>query len=152
MAKLSYKMSYYALYACIALILVVFVMFYAVGYNNPVGEYNEPAHTETLIYLMYAMFAICVAVTLIGAIAQFGAALRDNPKSAIKSLLGIVLLVVVLAVSYSIGSDASVMTGTGAYTDAFWLKITDMLIYSIYLLLGVAAVGTLINLSGIFKR
>lgn len=152
MAKLSYKMSYYALYVCIALILVVLGMFYFVGYNNPVGEYNEPAHTETLIYLMYAMFGICVAVTLIGAIAQFGAALRDNPKSAIKSLLGIVLLVIVLVVSYSVGSDATVMTGTGAYTDTFWLKISDMLIYSIYFLLGVAAVGTLINLSGIFKR
>jgi len=152
MAKLSYRMSYYALYVCIALILVVLGMFYFVGYNNPVGEYNEPAHTETLIYLMYAMFGICVAVTLIGAIAQFDAALRDNPKSAIKSLLGIVLLVIVLVVSYSIGSDATVMTGTGAYTDAFWLKITDMLIYSIYFLLGVAAVGTLINLSGICKR
>ena len=44
------------------------------------------------------------------------------------------------------------MTGTGPYTDAFWLKITDMLIYSIYFLFGVAAVGTLINLSGIFKK
>lgn len=152
MAKLSYRMSYYALYACIALILVVLGMFYFVGYNNPVGEYNEPAYTETLIYLMYAMFGICVAVTLIGAIAQFGAALKENPKSAIKSLLGIVLLVIVLVVSYSIGSDAAVMTGTGAYTDAFWLKISDMLIYSIYFLLGVAAIGTLINLSGIFKR
>lgn len=152
MAKLSYRISYYALYVCIALILVVLGMFYFVGYNNPVGEYNEPAHTETLIYLMYVMFGICVAVTLIGAVAQFGAALRDNPKSAIKSLLGIVLLVVVLVVSYSAGSDATVMTGTGAYTDAFWLKISDMLIYSIYFLLGVAAVGTLINLSGVFKR
>lgn len=152
MAKLSYRMSYYALYACIALILVVLGMFYFVGYNNPVGEYNEPAYTETLIYLMYAMFGICVAVTLIGAIAQFGAALKENPKSAIKSLLGIVLLVIVLVVSYSIGSDAAVMTGTGAYTDTFWLKISDMLIYSIYFLLGVAAIGTLINLSGIFKR
>lgn len=152
MAKLSYKMSYYALYVCIALILVVLGMFYFVGYNNPVGEYNEPAHTETLIYLMYAMLGICIAVTLIGAVAQFGAALRDNPKNAIKSLLGIVLLVVVLVVSYSIGSDAAVMTGTGPYTDTFWLKITDMLIYSIYFLLGVAAVGTLINLSGVFKK
>ena len=34
----------------INLILVVLGMFYFVGYNNPVGEYNEPAHTETLIY------------------------------------------------------------------------------------------------------
>ena len=136
MAKLSYKVSYYIMYICFALILVVLGMFYFVGYNNPVGEYNAPEHTETLIYLMYAMFGICVAVTVIGAIAQFGAALRDNPKSAIKSLIGLVLFV----------ADGS------AYTDTGWLKITDMLIYSIYFLFGVAAIGTLVNLSGIFKR
>ena len=136
----------------INLILVVLGMFYFVGYNNPVGEYNEPAHTETLIYLMYGMFGVCVAVTLVGAIAQFGAALRDNPMSAVKSLLGIVLLVVVLVVSYSMGSEATIMTGDGPYSDAFWLKITDMLIYSIYCLFGVAAVGTILNLSGIFKK
>ena len=152
MAKLSYRMSYYALYVCFALILVVLGMFYFVGYNNPVGEYNDPAHTETLIYLMYAMFGICVAVTLVGAIAQFGAALKDNPMSAVKSLLGIVLLVVVLVVSYGMGSDATIMTGDGLYTDTFWLKITDMLIYSIYFLFGVAAIGTIVNLSGIFKK
>ena len=152
MAKLSYRMSYYALYVCFALILVVLGMFYFVGYNNPVGEYNEPAHTETLIYLMYAMFGICVAVTLVGAIAQFGAALKDNPMSAVKSLLGIVLLVVVLVVSYGMGSDATIMTGDGLYTDTFWLKITDMLIYSIYFLFGVAAIGTIVNLSGICKK
>ena len=56
MAKLSYKVSYYIMYICFALILVVLGMFYFVGYNNPVGEYNAPEHTETLIYLMYAMF------------------------------------------------------------------------------------------------
>ena len=51
MAKLSYKVSYYIMYICFALILVVLGMFYFVGYNNPVGEYNAPEHTETLIYL-----------------------------------------------------------------------------------------------------
>ena len=44
------------------------------------------------------------------------------------------------------------MTGDGLYTDTFWLKITDMLIYSIYFLFGVAAIGTIVNLSGIFKK
>lgn len=42
MAKLSYKVSYYIMYICFALILVVLGMFYFVGYNNPVGEYNAP--------------------------------------------------------------------------------------------------------------
>ena len=34
MAKLSYKVSYYVFYVCIALILVVLGMFFGVGYNE----------------------------------------------------------------------------------------------------------------------
>ena len=88
MAKLSYKVSYYVFYVCIALILVVLGMFFGVGYNetNAAGLV-EPANTPALMYLMYGMFAVTVIATLIGAIAQFGGALKDNPKGAVKSLL-----------------------------------------------------------------
>ena len=132
MAKLSYKMSYYALYVCFAVILVVLGMFFLVGYNNPVGDMNAPEHTETLIY--------------------FGAALKDNPMGAIKSLLGLVLLVAVVLISYAMGSDATITANEAPYTDTFWLKITDMFIYSIYFLLGIAALATLVNMTGIFKK
>ncbi|GFH99187.1 hypothetical protein [uncultured Phocaeicola sp.] len=153
MAKLSYKVSYYVMYICFALILLVLGMFYFVGYTNPMGEYNAPEHTETLIYLMYAMLGVCIAVTLIGAIAQFGAALKDNPKSAVKSLIGLILFVAVLVVTYGMASDASLPLADGTtYTDTQWLKISDMLIYSTYFLFGVATVATLVNLSGVFKK
>ena len=117
MAKLSYKMSYYALYVCFAVILVVLGMFFLVGYNNPVGDMNAPEHTETLIYLMYALFGVTVGLTVIAAIAQFGAALKDNPMGAIKSLLGLVLLVAVVLISYAMGSDATITANEAPYTD-----------------------------------
>jgi hypothetical protein len=78
--------------------------------------------------------------------------LRDNPKGAIQSLLGLILLIVVFVVAYALGSDASVKTGDGWYEDKFWLKITDMFIYSAYFLLGVAVLATLVNLTGILKK
>lgn len=153
MAKLSYKVSYYVFYVCIALILVVLGMFYFVGYNNLVGEYNEPQNTDALIYLMYAMFAVTVVITLLGAIAKFGSALKDNPMSAVKSLIGLILMIVLLVVTYNIGSSETVYLGDGTpFTDVTLLKVSDMLIYSMYVLFGIAAVGTLINLSGIFKK
>ena len=152
MAKLSYKVSFYVLYALFAIILIVLGLFYFVGYNNPVGDMNAPEHTDTLIYLMYALLIAIVVITIIAAIAQFVAALKDNPKRAIKSLIGLVILAAVIVVSYAVGSDQPVTANGMPYTDAFWLKITDMLIYSIYFLFGVAAIGTLVNLSGIFKR
>lgn len=153
MAKLSYKVSYYVFYVCVALILVVLGMFFGVGYTNPVGEYNQPENTEALMYLMYGMFAVTVIVTVIGAIAQFGGALKDNPKGAIKSLFGLILLVVLLIVTYNMGSSESVLMGDGTvYSNVTMLKVSDMLIYSTYALLIIASVGTLLNLSGIFKQ
>ena len=154
MAKLSYKVSYYVFYVCIALILVVLGMFFGVGYNetNAAGLV-EPANTPALMYLMYGMFAVTVIATLIGAIAQFGGALKDNPKGAVKSLLGLILLVVLLIVTYNIGSSETVVLGDGSeYSDVTMLKVSDMLLYSTYVLFGIAAIGTLIYLSGIFKK
>ena len=154
MAKLSYKVSYYVFYVCIALILVVLGMFFGVGYNetNAAGLV-EPANTPALMYLMYGMFAVTVIATLIGAIAQFGGALKDNPKGAVKSLLGLILLVVLLIVTYNIGSSETVVLGDGSeYSDVTMLRVSDMLLYSTYVLFGIAAIGTLINLSGIFKK
>ena len=154
MAKLSYKVSYYVFYVCIVLILVVLGMFFGVGYNetNAAGLV-EPANTPALMYLMYGMFAVTVIATLIGAIAQFGGALKDNPKGAIKSLLGLILLVVLLIVTYNLGSSETVVLGGGAeYSDTTMLKVTDMFLYSTYVLFAIAAIGALVNLSGIFKR
>lgn len=152
MAKLSYKVSYYVMYAIFAVIIIVLALFYFVGYTNPVGEYNAPKHTETLIYLMYILFGIAVLSAVVAAIAQFAAAFRDNVKNALKSLIGFVLLVVLILVTYAMGSDVPVKTGDGVYSDAFWLKITDMFLYSTYFLLGIATLATLINLTGIFRR
>ena len=153
MAKTSYKVSYYIFYVLIALILVVLGLFFCVGYDNPMGEYNAPEHTETLIYLMYAMFAVCVIVTVVGALSQFVLGLKDNPKGAVKSLLGLGLFVVVLVIAYAMASEAPLTMADGSqYTDVTWLKLSDMMLYAIYFLVAVTGIATLVNLTGIFKR
>ena len=153
MAKLTYKVSYYIFYVLIALVIVVLGLFFGVGYNNPVGEYNAPEHTETLMFLMYAFLAICVLVTVLGGLAQFVLGLKDDPKGAVKSLLALALFAAVLVVAYTMGSDEPLTLGDGkVFDDATVLKLSDMMIYAIYLLLTVTGVATLINLSGIFKR
>jgi len=153
MAKLTYKVSYYIFYVLIALILVVLGLFFCVGYNNPVGEHNAPEHTETLLFLMYAMLGVCIIVTVVGSLAQFVTGLKDNPKGAMKSLLFVGLFIAVLAVAYTMGSDAPVVMGDGTeFTDAGWLKLADMTLYAIYFLVATASIATIVNLSGIFKR
>ena len=117
------------------------------------GEYNAPEHTETLIIFMYAMTAICVLVTVFGALAKFVSGLKDNPKGAIKSLVALVLFVGVIAVCYGMASEEPLTMADGSvFEDTMWLKLTDTMIYVMYFLLTVTGVATLVNLSGIFKR
>ena len=52
------KLSRYALNACIVVILVIFGLFFGVGYDNPQGDYNAPQFTEVLMYLMYVMTVV----------------------------------------------------------------------------------------------
>ncbi len=153
MAKLSYKVSYYIFYVLIALILVVLGLFFCVGYNNPMGEYNAPEHTETLIYFMYAMTVICVLVTVIGALAKFVSGIKDNPKGAVKSLVALALFAGVIAVAYGMASEEPLTMASGeVINDITVLKLTDTIIYVCYFLLVVTGLATLVNLSGVFKR
>ena len=155
MSKLTYRASYYALYAMFAIILIVLCLFFlggdATGDAVIAGvdpEMWQPAQTDALLYLMYALFGIAIAATILGAIFQFGAALKDNPANAIKSLLGLVLLVVVL--SMGDGTPMQIQGYSGTDNVPFWLKITDMFLYSIYILLFVTVVAIIV--SGIKKK
>ena len=159
MSKLTYKASYYALYAMFAIILIVMGIFFfggdATGDAVIPGvdpEMWQPAQTDALLYLMYALFGIAIAATVIAAVFQCGAALKDNPASAIKSLLGLVLLVVVLIIAWAMGSGTpmNIQGYEGTDNVYFWLKLTDMFLYSIYILLFVTVVAIIV--SGIKKK
>ena len=153
MAKLSYKVSYYVLYVLFAIIGIVLVLFYGVGFDNPnAAGLNEPQYTDALIYLKYALAAITVALAVLAGVVQFVSSLKDNPKGAVKTLIALALLVAVIVVSYAMGSTDPVMVNGEPYNDTFWLKTTDMFIFSMYILGAGAAVATIINMSGIFKK
>ena len=74
---------------------------------------NAPANTDALLYLMYGLFGIAVVATVVAAIFQFGSALKDNPKGAIRSLLGLILLVLVLVVAYGLWVVVKLLTIQG---------------------------------------
>ena len=66
MSKLTYKASYYALYAMFAIILIVMGVFFfggdATGDAVIPGvdpEMWQPAQTDALLYLMYVLFGCC---------------------------------------------------------------------------------------------
>ncbi|WP_291527776.1 hypothetical protein [Bacteroides sp. UBA939] len=154
MAKLSYKVSYYVLYLLIAAILVVLGLFYFGG-NAKDGavligvdpEMWQPAQTDTLLYLMYGLLGLAVVAMVGGFILQFGSALKDNPVKALKSLVGVILLAIVMVVAWSMGSGEPMAIPGYSGTDnvEFWLKVTDMFLYTIYFLLGATVLAMLFS-------
>lgn len=134
-----------ALLVMLLLSVVVVAMFF-LGGETPMEQrlvadtsLSEPAQTDLLIYWMYILFGVTVAVTLVAALYQLVTGFIDSPKTTLKSLLGVVLLVVIMIVSWAIGSgEPLVMPGyEGTENVPFWLKLTDMFLYSIYILMGI---------------
>lgn len=145
MSKLSYRASYYVLYAIFAIIVVVLGLFYFGGEAEPLGpeQMTNPAYTDALLYLIYGLLGLTVVLTIAAFLAQFGSALKDNPMAAIKSLLGFVLLIVVMVVAWSMGSEETlVLPGyDGTENVPFFLKLSDMFLYTLYFLIAACVVA-----------
>lgn len=133
------KISSWTLLAVVAISIIVFGLFYLGGEDTPVGvdQFKNPTHTGTLLYWMYVLFALAAASLLIFGVLQFASKFKENPKSALVSLAVLVAFAVLLVIAYSIG-DATPLPGINAdsqkYNVEFWLKTTDMWLYSMYVL------------------
>lgn len=153
MGKLSYMASYYILYALFAIIAVVLALFFGVGYNteNAAGLV-EPQYTDALLYLKYVLVAVTIILAVLAGLIQFFSALKDDPKSAVKTILAFALVVALVVVCYGMGSAEPILVNGEPYAETGWLKVTDMFLYSMYALGVIATIATVINMSGIFKK
>ena len=155
MAKLSYKISYYILYAMFAVILIVIGLFFfggdAQGDAVLMGvdpEMWQPAYTDALLFLTYALFAI----VSIAAVVSFFHFLVSNPKASMGSLYVLAGSLIVLGITWFMGSPEKLEIVSSGGTDnvGFWAQATDMFLYSLYTLFVVAIICML--LGGIKKK
>ncbi len=140
------RISSWTLLVCAVISVVVFAMFYLGGTVDPSAEMKEPVYTGLLINWMYVIFAITAVSTILFAIWQFIGSLRTNAKSALLGLGVIVLFFVLMFVCYTIGDGTPlpiVSADTAKYNVPFWLKVSDMWLYSTYVLLGLTVLAIL---------
>ena len=130
-----YSITRWFLYGLLAITVVVFLLFFAVGEplvlvqeSEGTGEVTElpyPQYMELSLYLCYAMGAIALLLVAVFETMAIVKQVAFEPKSAIK--VGIAILVVVLvALGFYLAPD----------------KI-DYVIYLQYALLGIAALSML---------
>jgi len=94
-----------------------------------------------MIYWVYILLGIAilaaVGIPLVGMI--------TNPKRGLKTLISVVILGVILFAAYQLGSGEELELAGYSGPDNIYsrLKLTDMVIFSVYALLGVSILSLL---------
>ncbi len=92
------------------------------------GEENA-----TLNLMLVWSFAM-VILTIVLTIAMPLVAVFQNPKSAVRSLIGLGAIVVVFLVSYALATDDPITLASGSVIDnSFELKFSDTALYATYI-------------------
>ena len=154
------KISSAVLIVLVAMSIIMFAMFFTMGYDEPWEENTEfinPAMTDSLIDFMFFMTgAACVAVLLsvISSARCQGHVLNVSggiPSAKIATCT-VVILIMALVISYFTASDSAILINGKSYTDSWWLSITDMLIHTSETMFVVAVLAVVYGLSGINRR
>ncbi|WP_085535032.1 hypothetical protein [Massilibacteroides vaginae] len=128
------KVSSLVFIVSILISVVVFGFYYGGGIVDPTAETPEPVNTDILLYWLYILLGIVIGMTVFFAVLQIGKLLKSDPKSGMLSIGAIVLMAGLLLITRAMGSDVPLpIPGyEGTENVPFWLKTTDMFLYSIY--------------------
>lgn len=147
------KFSSWVLILCTVISVVVLGLFFFGGDNEPYkGELWYPVHVDTILYWQYALFALTTLAAILLGIYQFAASFKSNPKGGMMGLIVIVLFAALLFITYAMGDTTplNIMNAEAQrYNIPFWLKITDMWLYTTYTL---TALVILAIFAGSIKR
>lgn len=136
--------------------VVLVALIYVGGENDPliVGEdsLTNPRFTNPLLYWSYFLLVLTLGITVLFTLIGFIKKLTESPKSALKSLIPLVLFALVFVVSWFLGSgeQIAIIGYEGTENQGFWAQFSDMIIYSIYALfigLAITIVG-----AGIYRK
>ena len=153
-ASVINKISSYVFAALMIASAVVLGLFFFVGYDNYITlngkSVVDPQFTDLLMYWMYALVAAGIVFVVLFVIAQFFATLKTNPRSAMNTVIGIVLVVALFGGAYALAEDAPIrMADNTLFEDKFNLILSDVCIYVQYVLLAVSVLLTVVSLLGV---
>ena len=139
------KTSSYTFLALVAISVIVFALFLFGGSELDMKDNKVYAYTGVLIYWTYALGILSVVTVLFFVVKDFIAELAASPSAALKKIAGPIALIVLLLVTYAIGDTTPLKLNEEAqrFNAPFWLKFSDMWIYSVYVLLFLTIVAAI---------
>jgi hypothetical protein len=118
----------------------IFIYFYS-GIIN-ISDSSDITGIEFILNWLYLIFALSLGVTCFFSFVRFFSRWKRNPISILQPLILTVALIALLAGAYVAGnSDTLLIQGyEGNENTSFWLKLTDMWLFSLYVLLALALI------------
>lgn len=143
----AYGISRLVLYVVLGVAAVVYGLFLLVGYSMPSDvnpSFTAPLLTPLLIGFVELMVVVAIAIAVWMGLVRVRSIKSRKAGSiiSVRIMLGVALgTIVLLLLSFALGSTAPIMANGTAYTDSLWLRVADMFIYSGAVLIVVAAVA-----------
>lgn len=132
----SMKLASRALYVIVGVIVVVFGLFWLIGFNSPYIEdpnFNAPLFTDAVLVLMMLMTACSIALVAWSAVRDARIMGRGESRSNNIPVRKIGYAVaagtaIIMLFTFIIGSSTPMDINGVKYADSFWLKASDMFI------------------------
>lgn len=143
----AYEISRLVLYIVLGVAAVVYGLFLLVGYSMPSDvnpSFTAPLLTPLLIGFVELMVVVAIAIAVWMGLARVRSSKSRKAGSitSVRIMLGVALgTIVLLLLSFALGSTAPIMANGTTYTESLWLRVADMFIYSGAVLIVVAAVA-----------
>ena len=156
------KISKPLFYVMMAVTVVIIGLFFFVGFGETEtingNDVLAPMFTDALLYWIYALTGLAVVLVLVFSLASFAKKFKDSPKEAMKSLMGVVVIVALFVVAYLLSSGEPIYVNGKQLVDSndnpiasSAYVLTDVLLYVQYVLLAASTLATLYGLLGISK-
>lgn len=124
------------LYVMVGLCMMVFILFWTVGFDRPSTEsanFNDPLFTNALIALMWLMLICAAGITvwsIVTTLKKRGNAQRYENGIPVKKIsYGIILSTAsVVLLTLLFASTTPIPVNGTLYADKLWLRITDMFV------------------------
>ena len=114
------------------------------------NSFVSPFFADVMLWLMYIVIAVAVVVTAFSVwhglrTTRKGDDIVNRVPAGRIGWLVILGLVVCLFVTFLLGSTSPIVTNGETFTDKFWLRVTDMFIYTSIVLIAGCFVSAIIS-------
>ncbi len=154
------QVSTLVLYILVVLTVLLFGAFFIIGFDKPYEEdpgFKAPLLTDAVlvfVYLLIVAALVIMACSVVRTIKRRDKStdITNNvPESKILWCTA-VLLLCCMVFTFLLGSSQPVKVNGTDFTQAFWLKATDMFINTVIVMLVVAVLGVAFGLSGYSRK